>query len=87
MPKRDYATKQTKQHDARLKEPTRHLLLHPLLHLPSNQQGQTRRLLPHVSLKTPYAKTPLQLNHLKLMMLQKERRRNQDIRMHTVNTP
>ena len=26
MPKRDYATKQTKQHDARLKEPTRHLI-------------------------------------------------------------
>jgi hypothetical protein len=26
MPKRDYATKQTEQHDARLKEPTRHLI-------------------------------------------------------------
>ena len=26
MPKRDYATKQTDQHDARLKEPTRHLI-------------------------------------------------------------
>jgi hypothetical protein len=30
-------------------------LLHSLLILPSSPQGQTRRLLPNVSLKTPYA--------------------------------
>ena len=62
-------------------------LLYYLTHLPSNTQGQSRCLLPHVSLKTQYGQTPHPQNHLKLIMLQKERRRNQDIRMHTVNTP
>jgi hypothetical protein len=38
-------------------------LLYSLLILPSNPQGQTRRLLPYVSFKTPYAKTPHPLNH------------------------
>jgi hypothetical protein len=55
-------------------------LLYYLPHLPSNTQGQTRRLLPHVCLKTPYAQTPHPLNHLKLMTPRRQRRRNQDIR-------
>ena len=49
-------------------------LLHTLLHLHSNQQGQTRRLLPHVSFKTLYAKTPHPLNHFKLHKLMTPRR-------------
>jgi hypothetical protein len=62
-------------------------LLYYLSHLPSNTQGQTRRLLPHVRLKAPYAPTPHPLNHLKLMTPRRKRRRNQDIRLPTVNTP
>jgi hypothetical protein len=40
-------------------------LFHSLLNLLSNPQGQTRRLLLHVSLKTPYAPTPHFLDHWK----------------------
>jgi hypothetical protein len=41
-------------------------LLHYLPQLLSNQQSQTRRLLPHVSLKTPYGQTPHLQSHWKL---------------------
>ena len=40
--------------------------LHYLPQLLSNQQSQTRRLLPHVSLKTPYGQTLHLQSHLKL---------------------
>ena len=45
--------------------PTVNAHCHYLPQLPSNPQGQTRRLLPHVGLKTPYAQTPHPLNQLK----------------------
>jgi hypothetical protein len=38
-------------------------LLYYLAHLPSNTQDQTRRLLPHVSLKTQCGQTPHLLHH------------------------
>ena len=60
---------------------------HYLPQLPSNPQGQTRRLLPHVGLKTPYAQTPHPLNQLNFITPRRERRRNQDFRLPTVNTP
>jgi hypothetical protein len=40
-------------------------LLHSLLHLPSNPQGQSRCLLPHVRLKMPCGQTPHLPNYWK----------------------
>ena len=61
-------------------------LFHSLLILPSNPQGQTRRLLPHASLKTPHAQTPQPLNHLKLMMPRRDDHRPSTTRMKTITT-
>jgi hypothetical protein len=55
-------------------------LLHYLTHLPSNTQGQNRRLLPHVSLKTQCGQTPHPLNHLKFMTPRRERQSHQNSR-------
>jgi hypothetical protein len=50
--------------------------LHYLLHLPSNTQGLTRRLLPHVSLKTPFGQTPHLPDHWKLTTQRRETQKN-----------
>jgi hypothetical protein len=52
----------------------------------SNLQGQTRRLLPHVSFKTPYAKTPRTLNHFKLMTPRRDDHRPSTTNMKTITT-
>jgi hypothetical protein len=60
--------------------------LHSLLILPSNLQGQTRRLLPHVCFKMPYAKTPHPLNHFKVMTPRREDHRLSTTSMKTITT-
>ena len=45
-----------------------------------------RRLLPHVSFKTPYAKTPHPLNHFKLMTPRRDDHRPSTTSMQTITT-
>jgi hypothetical protein len=56
-------------------------LLYYLAHLPSNTQGQTRRLLPHVHLKTPRGQTVHPLSYSTLTTQRRKRQRNQDCGM------